>query len=83
MPFHVYILKSLSSGKLYTGQTSDLSKRLHSHNYGLSPYTKGRGPWQLLYSEEFETRSMAIKREKFLKSGKGREFIKEVLNQSD
>ena len=83
MPFFVYILKSLSSGKHYTGQTSDLEKRIIAHNNGLSPYTRNRGPWKLIYSEQFETRGQAMKRENFLKSGKGREFINNLLSQSD
>ena len=64
---------------LYTGHTQDLESRLAAHNRGLSRYTKQRGPWVLVYSEEFETRSEAMKREKFFKSGKGREALKEIL----
>ena len=78
--FYVYVLKSLSSGNLYTGQTSNLINRINAHNSGLSPYTKGRGPWVLIYSEEFISRGGAIKREKILKTGKGREFLKNKLN---
>jgi len=80
MPHWVYILQSESSGKLYKGQTSDLERRLKRHNTheaGSRRYTyKQKGPWRLLYSEDFSTRSEAMKREKFLKSGQGREWIK-------
>jgi putative endonuclease len=75
MAYFVYVLKSESSGKSYVGQTQNLEKRLWAHNNGLSPYTKGRGTWELVYHEEFETRVEAMKREKFLKTGKGREFL--------
>ena len=80
MPYYLYILKSSTTGKLYTGSTQNLEARLKAHNDGLSPYTKGRGPWELLYSEELSTRSEAMKREKFLKTGKGKDFLKEILS---
>ena len=80
--FIVYILKSESSGKLYTGHTHDLKSRLATHNMGFSQYTKGRGPWKLIYSEEFNTRGEAMKREKFFKSGKGREELKGLINKA-
>ena len=81
MSYHVYILRSIKSGKPYVGQTSNLEQRLSTHNNGQSPYTRGRGPWELVYSEEFETRSEAMKRERFLKTGHGRDFIKEILKK--
>ncbi len=80
--FYTYVLLSETTGKRYTGQTNNLEARLLSHNSGNSPFTKGRGPWKLIYSEEFQTRSDAMKREKFLKSGKGREFLDSFLKDS-
>ena len=80
MAYYIYILKSSTTGKLYTGSTQNLEARLKAHNDGLSPYTKGRGPWELMYSEEFPTRSEAMKREKFLKIRKGRDFLNEILS---
>ena len=87
MPYWVYILQNETTGKLYKGQTSDLEKRLERHNThesGSMRYTyKQKGPWRLIHSEEHATRSEAMKREKFLKSGQGREWIKtSILNQS-
>ena len=85
MPYWVYILQNEITGKLYKGQTSDLENRLMRHNSGESGskrYTyKQKGPWQLIYSEKHSTRSEAMKREKFLKSGQGREWIKDNLTQ--
>ena len=79
MPFWVYILQNEITGKLYKGHTSDLQSRLERHNCheaGSMRYTyKQKGPWKLIYSEEHSTHSEAMKREKFLKSGKGREWI--------
>jgi putative endonuclease len=40
---------------------------------------KQKGSWQLIYSEEFSTRSQAMKKEKFLKSGQGREWIRDNI----
>lgn len=73
--FKVYVLLSLTTGNRYVGQTSDIEKRLIAHNSGDSRYTKNRGPWRLIYTEVYLSRSEAIKREKYLKTGKGREFI--------
>ena len=83
MPYWVYILQNEITGKLYKGQTSDLDKRMERHNThesGSMRYTyKQRGSWRLIFSEEYSTRSEAMKREKFLKSGQGREWIHENI----
>ena len=86
MPYWTYILQNEATGKLYKGQTSDLPSRVVRHNTheaGSMRYTsKQKGPWRLIYSEEHATRSEAMKREKFLKSGQGREWIRDnILNQ--
>jgi putative endonuclease len=77
--FYVYILRSLSTGRLYTGYSENYLTRVSQHNNKVSIYTKNRGPWQLLHCEEFSTRSQAMKREKYLKTGHGREEIKTIL----
>jgi len=73
--FTVYVIQS-RKGLVYIGQTSDLQLRLERHNSGMSRYTKRDGSWHVVYSEEFHTRTEAMKRERWLKSGKGREFLK-------
>lgn len=78
--FIVYVLFSKSHNKIYIGQTSDIIKRLSEHNNGLSFYTKRYIPWELVYSEKYNTRAEAMKREKQLKSQKGREFIWNLIN---
>jgi putative endonuclease len=63
MRFWVYIVKC-KDGTLYTGYTNDLYKRIQTHNKGKgAKYTKTRYPVLLVYSEEFETKSEAMKRE--------------------
>lgn len=73
--FFAYILQN-ESGKIYIGQTNDLGERLRRHNSNQCCSTKNRGLWSIIYSEKFCTRSEAMKKERFLKSGKGREWIK-------
>jgi putative endonuclease len=69
--YFVYILKSLKDGKLYTGCTDDVERRLVEHNSGKSTATRNRRPLVLVHSESFESKSDALKREYFLKTKKG------------
>jgi putative endonuclease len=73
--YYVYVLKSVSTNIRYVGQTTDLDKRINAHNSGDSRYTKNWGPWVLAHKEPFTTRSEAMIRERYLKTGKGREFL--------
>jgi putative endonuclease len=77
--FFVYILRSAQSGKFYTRQTNDLDRRMQEHNDPLHNdrkyTTRNTGPWELLHREVYATRSEAMKRETWLKSGVGREWI--------
>jgi len=73
----VYALIS-QEGRIYVGQTADLDKRLRDHNLGRVFSTKGYRPWRLLYKEEVVDRVSARIREKYLKSGCGKEFLKEL-----
>lgn len=78
--YYVYVLRSLKDGNLYIGQTGNLEKRFSEHNSGLCKSTKSRKPFKLVYCEEYQTRSEAMRREKELKSSKERARIKEFLN---
>jgi putative endonuclease len=80
--YFVYILRSVKDKNLYIGFTFDVEKRLREHNKGEVTSTKARRPFELVYKETFENKEEANKREKFLKSGYGREFVKSVLNNS-
>ena len=75
----VYVLISIRYGSRYIGSTNNLASRFKEHNKGRCKYTKTRMPWKLIYVENFETRSEAMKREKFLKSGQGRKFLDDIL----
>jgi putative endonuclease len=76
--YTVYVLQN-PQGILYKGLTSNLHVRIQQHNDGLSPWTKNKGPWTLVYHKEFSSRSEATQYEKFLKTGKGREFLKNFI----
>ena len=77
----VYILISLSADKHYVGYTSNLISRFESHNkLGRKGFTVRYRPWHVLRVEFFNTKTEAIKREKFLKSGRGREWMKENIS---
>ncbi|MFC1554661.1 GIY-YIG nuclease family protein [candidate division KSB1 bacterium] len=76
----IYVLYSKSFHKFYTGATRDLDKRLKIHNTGKVKSTRSFRPWKMIYSEEFETYSEAMKREKYLKSAAGRKWLKEKVN---
>jgi putative endonuclease len=73
--FYTYVLRSLKDKHLYVGYTKDIQKRLSEHNSGLTKSTKSRLPFELLFFEEFQSRSEAMLRERFLKTGKGKEYI--------
>jgi putative endonuclease len=79
MTFDVYVLKSEKDGIRYVGSGADSNERLRRHNRGDYRFTKGHRPWKLIYKEEYNTRSEAVKRERFLKSGQGRKFLDETL----
>lgn len=78
--FSVYVLWSDSLEKRYIGSTQDLKQRIKEHNSGMSKFTKGGIPCVLLHSENFETRTLALKRESFLKSGAGRKWLDGFLS---
>jgi len=79
---YVYVLKSQKDEGLYIGYTKDLKKRFEQHNKGLSLSTKNRLPFELIFYESFLNSSDARSREKYLKSGYGRQQLKEILKNT-
>ena len=75
MIFYVYVLRSQKNGYRYIGQTNNLKRRLREHNLGLTKSIRFQLPFQIEHIEKYPTRKGAVKREKFLKSGKGREWL--------
>ena len=76
--FFIYVLSSEKNGYFYVGMTQDVSLRLKQHNAGKTQSTKAYRPWVLFFSESYETRDLARKREVYLKSGVGKEYIKKI-----
>lgn len=80
MKYTVYVIQG-KDGELYKGITSNLEQRLISHNSGFSRWTKNRSPFRVVYIENNYSKTEALKRERFLKSGKGREFLKNICRR--
>ena len=74
----VYIIKS-EEDYIYVGSTTDLQKRIFQHNNKLAGWTKRGSNWKVIHTEEFETYSEARKKEKWVKTGVGREFIRKNI----
>lgn len=79
--FYTYVLLSEKDNKLYTGSTGDLRKRFKEHNSGHNFSTKGRRPFKLIYYEACVNEEDAQAREKQLKSGKGKKYLKQRLKR--
>ena len=73
--FFVYVIRSVTRPYRYVGITENVDRRLDEHEKGKSKSTRGRGPFELIHTESFETRDEARAREKFLKSGVGRKWL--------
>jgi putative endonuclease len=81
MFYYTYILRSLKSGRFYTGYTNNLRKRFNEHNDGKSIYTRSRGPYELIYYEACLSMQDAKARESYLKGGKGKRYLKSRLKR--
>jgi putative endonuclease len=79
MYYTVYILENQNDKTWYTGYTGNLKQRLKQHWQKSSPYTAKKGNWKLIYAELYLNKKDAMGREKFLKSGSGKRFIKKQL----
>ncbi len=76
--YYVYALKSTSHDRIYIGITKNLENRIKEHNSGKTKSTKFYRPWILFFSEEAISRNSARDREKELKTGSGREYLREL-----
>ena len=78
--YYVYIIESQQSGIFYKGSTNDYVRRLTEHNEGINDYTKGKGPWKLVFVQKFDTKSEALVKEKKLKRC-NKEYLRWLINQ--
>lgn len=79
--YYVYILESCKDNQWYTGYTSNLRKRISEHQSGYTYSTRSRRPWKLIYYEASLSETDAIAREKYLKSGMGKRYIRNRLKE--
>ena len=77
--YYVYILESQKDKYWYTGYTSNLRKRFLEHQNGYTRSTKKHRPWKLIYYEAGLSETDAVAREKYLKSGMGKRYIRNRL----
>lgn len=78
----VYILKSeVDPWQYYVGVTSNPRARLQAHNAGFSPHTAAHRPWRILVVVEFDAEAPALRFERYLKTGSGREFARRHFRQ--
>ncbi|MHA7101256.1 GIY-YIG nuclease family protein [Roseivirga pacifica] len=78
--YYTYILQSEKDGSFYIGYSKNPEQRLIKHNTSNKGYTSKKQPWILVYTECFETKTEALKRENFVKAQKSREFIIKLIN---
>ena len=83
MKFYVYILYSASRDKFYVGYTSDLIERLKKHNSKHKGFTGSETDWKIIYTETFDTKAEAIKRERQIKSWKSRIKMEKLINSAE
>jgi putative endonuclease len=79
--FFVYALNSVTRNYTYVGMTNNVERRFKEHNSGQNKTTKAYRPFEIILVESYDTRLIARQREKFLKSGVGREFLKSKLKE--
>jgi len=77
--FIVYALKSVNRNYIHVGMTDNLERRISQHNKGYNKTTKPYLPFDLILSEKYPSRIEARKRDVYLKSGIGREFLRQLL----
>ncbi|PWL32475.1 MAG: hypothetical protein DCO96_02730 [Fluviicola sp. XM-24bin1] len=80
--FYVYILYSQAKDRFYVGQTNNLENRIERHNNGYVKSTKAYRPWMVAYTETFEERAAAVRRETQIKGWKSKSKLKELVEAS-
>ncbi len=78
---YIYILYSKKLDRFYVGQTTNVENRLKKHNDGYSTATKSGKPWELKRVVEFESKTEAIRAEKWIKRMKSRRIINQIVDQ--
>ena len=82
MNFFTYILQSTVDGRFYIGSTDNITKRVKRHNDGRSTYTKKFKPWNLVWYQQFPTRSEAYRLETKLKKYKSHDRLVQYMTEN-
>ena len=80
--YFVYIIYSKKKDGFYIGYTANINSRITKHNSGTTISTKSGIPWKLIYSEQYVTKTEAIKREKAIKKKKSRNYIEYLITMN-
>jgi putative endonuclease len=78
----LYILQSQTNSRYYIGVSDSLDRRFIEHQHGQTPSTRGRGPWILVYTESYPTRTEALARERQLKSWKSHKALEQLIEEN-
>ncbi len=79
MDYYVYAIYNQNKNYIYVGLSDNLQRRMNQHNKGYNRTTKPYRPFKILMTEKFEDRKEAREREKYLKSGCGKEYLKKLI----
>ena len=81
--YYVYVLYSIKDNRLYKGSTSNIAKRFRKHNSGVSKSTSGRKPFVIVHIEQYESKTEALKRERYIKGLEGGSRLKDYLKSQN
>lgn len=79
--YYTYVLQSKKNREFYTGVTNNLKKRIKEHNNGSVTSTRYKRPLQLIYFEACENKADVFRRERYLKTGIGKRYLKQRLKE--
>jgi len=80
--YYFYIIFSESKNKFYYGVSASLEERLRKHNSNHKGFTGNINDWIIVYSEEFETKGLALEREKQIKNWKSRKRVEAMIKKA-
>lgn len=79
MFYYTYVLLSKKDKGLYIGYTDNIKRRITEHDKGFADSTRNRRPLELIYFEGYKDKLAAMRREKYLKTGWGRNYLNKIL----
>src|SRR5690554_8208265 len=80
MGYYLYILKSLSADKFYTGSSDNPERRLYFHNNVEKGFTSRYRPWEIVFMQEYESKTLALAAERKIKKWKSKRMIEKIIS---